>query len=72
MNFKNGNASLKIRSVYYNSSVETSLTKEGGIQNLRPVGCRKDQKSLGCIKTVHFRKKLIQCLLPFVISSETS
>ena len=61
--------SFKIRSVNDHTSVKTSRTKKSRIKNLRSVGRSKDQKSLGCIKSIHLRKQLVQCLLTLIISA---
>ena len=61
--------SFKIRSVNDHTSVKTSRTEKSRIKNLRSVGRSKDQKSLGCIKAIHLRKQLVQCLLSLIISA---
>src|SRR5699024_8943073 len=69
MNFQDVYTSLQIRTVYNNTPVKTSRTKQCRVQNLRTVGCSKDQKSLGRIKSIHFRQKLVQSLFALVIPS---
>ena len=50
-------------------SVKTSRTQKCRIQYFRTVGCRQDQKPLGSIKSIHLCKKLVQCLLTFIIAT---
>ena len=69
MNLEDFHTAFQIRSVYDNSPVKTSRSEKRRIKDLRTVGCCKDQKSLGCVKAVHFRKKLIQSLLSLVIAA---
>ena len=61
--------SFKIRSVNDHTSVKTSRTEKSRIKNLRSVCRSKNQKSLGCIKAIHLRKQLVQCLLTLIISA---
>ena len=69
MNLQDFHAPLQVRSVYNDTAVKTSRTEQCGIQYLRTVGCRKNQKTLGSIKSIHLSQKLVQRLLTLVISS---
>ena len=61
--------SLHIRAVHDDPPVKTSRSQQRLVQHLRPVGGRKYQKPLGSVKAVHLRQKLIQRLLPLVVSA---
>ena len=70
VHLENRDAAFEIRPVHNNPPVEAARTKQRGIQHLRPVRRRQNQKSLRGVKSVHFREELIQRLLPLVISAE--
>src|SRR3989304_6111427 len=57
------------RPVYHNMPVEPSRPQKGGIQHVRPVCCGNDYRFFMGIKSVHFTQKLVQCLLPFIMSA---
>ena len=59
---------FKIGKFYRDSPVKTSRAQKRRIQCVRSVCCRKYYNTFRRIKTVHFCKELIQCLLPFIIS----
>ena len=69
MYFEDIHTPLKIRAVYNDSPVKTTRTEKGGVQYLRTVGCRQDQKTAGGIKAIHLCQKLVQRLFPFVVST---
>jgi len=46
---------------------QTSRTSQSGIKNIGAIGCGNQNHAFVRFKTVHFHKKLIQCLLSFVM-----
>ena len=69
VNLQNIDASLQIRTIHNDPAVKTSRPQKRGIQNLRAVRCPQNQKSLGTVKAIHFRQKLVQRLFSLVVSS---
>ncbi len=67
MHLQDFHSSLQIRLIYDNSSIKTSRTKKSLIQNLRPVGSRKNNNTFLAVKTIHFRQQLIQRLLSLLV-----
>ena len=69
MHLQDIDSSLQIRAVDNDSPVKTAGPQQRRIQYLRPVGRRQDQKTFGGIESVHLRQKLIQRLLPLIVSA---
>src|SRR3972149_1885924 len=69
MNFNDRLPLFPARPVYHNMPVEPSRPQKGGVQHVRPVCCGNDYHFFMGIKSVHFTQKLVQCLLPFIMSA---
>ena len=69
MHFQDFHTSLKIRFIYDNPPVKTARTKQRLIQNFRPVGRRQNDNPLFPVKSIHLGKKLVQCLLPLLVTA---
>ena len=70
MNLQNGFPSLKVRQFHGHTAVKTARPQEGLIKDFRTVGRGKDNDALAAVKTVHFRKELVQGLFPFVVAAK--
>ena len=70
MNLQDRHAALQIRAFHDYTPVKAAGAQQRGIQDLRPVGGAKDQQSLGGIKAIHLRQKLVQGLLPLVVAAQ--
>ena len=69
MNLENIHTPLQIRAVHNNPAVKTSGPQKSRVQYLRTVGCAKHQAGRMAVKTIHLGQKLIQGLLPLVITA---
>src|SRR3989304_1998048 len=69
MDFNDRLPFLPARPVYHNMPVEPSRPQKGGIQHVRPVCCGNDYHFFMGIKSIHLTQKLVQCLLPFIMSA---
>ena len=72
MDTKNFLTPFQIRKLNRNSSVESARAKKRRIQRIRTVGCCQNYNTLGAVKTIHLRQKLIQCLLPLIVAAGKS
>ena len=59
MNLEGLLTSLYIRTIYNDTTIETTRTKKCLIEDFRTVGCSQDQKTLRRIETIHLSKELI-------------
>ena len=71
MYFQNILTAFQIRTLHDDPAVKTARSKQGLIENFRTVGCRQNNACLITLESIHLCQKLIQCLLTFIISSET-
>ena len=71
MDLKDILAALHIRSAHRNLSVKTARAQDRRIQHVHSVGGRHDDDSLIDAESVHFHKKLVQCLLALVGAAQT-
>ena len=71
MDLQSLQTACQIGLVHNDSAVKAACAEQGLVQNFRTVGGRKDNNTLGGIKTVNFRQKLIQGLLPFIVAAVT-
>ena len=62
----------QIRQLDRDPAVKTTWAKQRRIQRFRTVGRRQDDDALAAVKSIHFRKQLIQRLLTFIIATESS
>ena len=61
---------LQVRQFHRHPTVKPSGTGQGGVQRLRTVGgCQNDDAGIA-LEAVHLRQKLVQSLLPFVVSAD--
>ena len=70
MDFQDIHTAPQVRFIHDDTPVKTARAQERRIQDLRPVRCSQDQKSLIRIKSIHLRQELVQCLFPFVIAAQ--
>src|SRR5690606_30253064 len=56
-----------VRTVYQYLPVETSGTKQGGVQDLRSVGRCEKHETFSTIEAIQFREQLVERLLPLVM-----
>ena len=63
---------LQIRQFYRYTAVKTPGTGQCRIKRFRTVGSRQNNDTAVSLKTIHFRQKLIQSLLPFIIAAHTA
>ena len=69
MHLQDVDTALQVRFLNDDAAVETSGTQQRRVQDLRPVRGCQDQQSFGCVKTVHLREQLVQCLLTLIIAA---
>ena len=69
MNLENFFSFVQVRKVYVNLAVKTSGAQQGFIQNVYAVGGSQNDDTAVGAETIHFRKKLVQCVLSFVIAA---
>ena len=69
MHLQHIDPALQVRLLNRNPAVKPSRPEQCLVQYLRTVRCRQDQEALGGIKSIHLRQKLVQGLLPFIISA---
>ena len=60
---------LDIRKGHSHLSVESAWSQKSWIQNVRTVGCSDYDYSRICGESIHLNQHLVQCLLPFVVTS---
>ena len=69
MHAENFFTAANIRKWNHNAAIEASRTQQGGIKNVRPVGCGDQDHAFIRFKTVHFDQQLVQRLLTLVVST---
>src|SRR5699024_10200244 len=69
MYFKYCFTASHIRAADRNLSVKTSRTKQCRIQDIRPVCSCDHDDALVFTETVHFSKKLVECLLTLIVTT---
>ena len=67
MHAQDGLSALYIGSADINLSVKTTGSEQCRVKDICTVGCRNDNNSLICSKTVHFNEQLVQSLFTFVV-----
>ena len=69
---KDSGSAFRIRESYLNLSIKSSRSKKSFIKDLRNVSSCQYYDSLVSLETVHFRKKLVDGLLSFIITHTDS
>ena len=69
MNLQNLLTALHIRSANDHLTVETTRSHNSWVKNIHTVSSSHHDNSLVRTKTVHFNKKLVQCLLSFIMAA---
>ena len=59
MYFQDFHTAFQVRSFYDNPAVKTARTQQRRVKHLRAVCRRKDQNTLGAVKSVHLGKELV-------------
>ena len=54
---------------HHHLAVEAARAKQGGVEDVGPVGGRQHHDSLGTLESVHLREHLVQGLLAFVVAA---
>ena len=72
MNLKNLLSLILVRQIHIDLSVKSTRSHQGLVQNIRPVGgCDYNDIRIRS-KTIHLCKKLVQRILPFVVSTRNA
>ena len=58
---------MNVRTVHHNLSVKAARTQQGGIKHVWTVCGGHDDDARVLLESIHFNKKLVQCLLAFVV-----
>ena len=69
VNFQDFFSSLKIRKLHRNPPVKSSRSQKSRVQRIRPIGRRQNHNAFGTVESIHLRQKLVQCLLPLIVSA---
>ena len=69
VNFQNGLASGKIGQLHRHAAVKAAGARERRVERFGTVRCSKDDDAVVSFKAVHFRKKLVERLLPLVVAA---
>src|SRR5260370_14055240 len=69
MHAQDGLAPGAIGAVYYDLAVEAARAQQRGIEDIRAVGGRQDDKGLMRVEAIHLDEDLVQRLFAFVVPS---
>ena len=70
VNLQDRDAALEVRTVHDHAAVKAARTKQSRVEDLRAVGRRQDQDTLGGVEAVHLREQLVQGLFALVVAAE--
>ena len=72
MYFQNFFSSLNVRVIDRNLTVKSSRSQKCGVKDIRPVRCGDNNNAVVHAEAVHFNKKLVERLFPFIVSAAHS
>jgi hypothetical protein len=69
MNLQNLLPTLDVRHINHDLAIESPRSEQRRIENIRAVGGGDQYHPFSGLETIHFNQKLVQCLLPFVMTT---